>query len=243
MARLKEIEYNQYMNNVLIPSDILEEYENNVNIIEPVRQGLLTVVLDDADCFLTRTKNIYVCYLRNDDGADKVLHCLKSAKDILCVNGYDSRLMKQSRRWIEDLRDYNYVYRRKELIEYHLREGASIRSLTSKDLDYVFNHYKTIQDRVYLKERIDQGMYGVVVERKLKGFVGTHPEGSVGILFVEELSQRMHFGTALEAEMINQLLKEDLVPFTQVEIHNVPSKNLQESLGMVKGERPVHWYF
>jgi len=96
---------------------------------------------------------------------------------------------------------------------------------------------------VYLKDRIHHGMYGVVVERKLRGFVGTHTEGSVGILFVEELSQRMHFGSALEAEMINHLLEKEIVPFTQVEVHNVASKRLQESLGLVKGEKPVHWYF
>jgi FR47-like protein. len=231
------------MNNTEIPADILQDYESNVNIIEPVSQGLLKIVLNDPDCYLVKIKNIYVCYLRNDDGADKVLRALTSAKDILCVNGYDSPLMKQSRRWISDYHDYNFVYESREKIAYELQEGASIRSLNIKDLDYVFNHYKIVQDRVYLKDRIHHGMYGVVVERKLRGFVGTHTEGSVGILFVEELSQRMHFGSALEAEMINHLLEKEIVPFTQVEVHNVASKRLQESLGLVKGEKPVHWYF
>jgi len=83
------------MNNTEIPADILQDYESNVNIIEPASQGLLKVVLNDPDCYLVKIKNIYVCYLRNDDGADKVLRALTSAKDILCVNGYDSPLMKQ----------------------------------------------------------------------------------------------------------------------------------------------------
>jgi len=231
------------MNKVEIPEDILAEYENNVNIIEPLRQGLLKVVFDDPDGFLCKVKNSYVCYLRNDDGADRVLHALTSAKDILCVNGYDSPLMKQSRRWINDFRDYNYVYEAKEPLPFTLKEGASIRALSLKDLDYVFNHYPAVQDRIFLKDRIHHGMYGVVVERKLRGFVGTHTEGCVGLLFVEDLVQRMHFGSALEATMINALLAEKIVPFTQVEIHNVPSKRLQESLGLAKGEKPVHWYY
>lgn len=231
------------MENVQIPDDIAAAYENNVNLIEPLKQGLLKVVLNDEDCFLTHVRNSYVCYLRNDDGADKVLHALNSAKDILCVNGYDSPLMKQSRRWLNDFHDYNYVYEKKEPIAYTLQEGASIRSLSLKDLDYVFHHYPAVQDRVFLKDRIRHGMYGVVVERQLRGFVGTHTEGSVGLLFVEDLVQRMHFGTALEAEMINHLLQEKIVPFTQVEIHNVPSKKLQESLGLCKGEKPIHWYY
>jgi hypothetical protein len=231
------------MKNSEIPADILAEYENNVNIIEPLNQGILKVLLNDEDCFLCKVKNIYVCYLRNDDGADKVLHSLTSAKDILCVNGFDSTLLKQSRRWLSDFRDYNYVYAGKQKLEVTLKDGAVIRPLTLKDLDYVFNHYSTVQDRVFLKDRIHHGMYGVVVERKLRGFVGTHPEGSIGLLFVEELSQRMHFGSALEAVMINDLLEQDIVPFTQVEVHNVASKKLQESLGLIKGEKPVHWYF
>lgn len=231
------------MNKVEIPEDILAEYENNVNIIEPVERDLLTVVLNDPDCFLCKIKNIYVCYLRNDDGADRVLHALTSAKDILCVNGYDSPLIKQSRRWLNDFRDYNYVYEAKKTISFELKEGASIRPLSIKDLDYVFNHYPTVQDRVFLKDRIHHGMYGVVVERKLRGFVGAHTEGSVGLLFVEDLVQRMHFGSALEATMINILLEKNIVPFTQVEIHNVPSKRLQESLGLCKGEKPIHWFY
>ena len=231
------------MDNQLIPADILADYENNVNIIEPLRQGILKVILSDEDCFVCRVKNIYIAYLRNDDGADRVLHTLKSAKDILCVNGYDSLLMKQSRRWLNDFHDFNYLYTDQKKIACTLKEGAVIRPLNQKDLDYVFNHYPIVQDRVYLKERIHGGMYGVVVERKLRGFVGTHTEGSIGLLFVEDLVQRMHFGSALEAEMINHQLEQNIVPFTQVEIHNVPSKKLQESLGLIKGEKPVHWYF
>lgn len=235
--------HNRIMNEHEIPADILAEYENNINLIAPIREGILKVVFSDDDCFLAKVKNIYICYLRNDDGADKVLHALKSAKDILCVNGYDSPLMKQSRRWLSDYHDYNYVYEKKEDVVCQLQENASLRSLNSRDLDYVFNHYPILQDRVYLRERIHAGMYGIVAERKLKGFIGTHTEGSIGILFVEELSQRAHFGSVLEAEMINHLLAKGRIPFTQVDVHNVASKRLQESLGMVKGEKPVHWYF
>lgn len=226
---------------------IIEEMEeneaDNINLLAPLKEEILRLVYLDDNCLLAKTENVYISYLRNDDGADTVLKHLKSSKDILCVNGFDSRLIKQSGRWMEDFHDYNYVYPKKEPLSYELPEGTAIRKLTLQDLDYVFNHYETVQDRIFLKDRIKHGMYGIVAERKLRGFVGWHPEGSIGILFVEDLCKRQHFGSALEAAMINDMLAQDWIPFVQVDVHNVASRRLQESLGLIIGKRPVHWYF
>lgn len=223
--------------------ELEKDYINNINLIEPIKEGILKVVYQDEHCLISCVENVYICYLVDEQGVPTILEHMKSAQDILCINGYDSKSFKQCGRWLEDYHDYNYAYLKKEMITISLPEGVTIRKLTQDDLDYVFDHYETVQDRVYLRERIDAGMYGVCEQGKLRGFIGMHDEGTVGILFVEDLCKRKHYGSALEATLINDLLDQNRVPFGQVDVHNVPSKRLQDSLGLIQSKTPVHWYF
>lgn len=231
------------MNTLQIPNSVLDDYLNNINLIEPVKRGILSPVMSEGSCYLVSVQDIYLACIENDEDADKVMARLKHPYDILCINGYDSPRIAQAKHWLESPHDYNYAYLKKEKILYELPKGAAIRPLTMEDLDYVYDHYEVVQDYDYLTGRIKAGMLGITMNGTLCGFIGMHTEGTMGLLFIEEGYRKRHLGYCIEAALINQLIEEEVIPFAQVEINNLTSQALQVSLELERSERPVHWYF
>lgn len=133
------------------------------------------------------------------------------------------------------------VYRKQESVTYSLPEGAQIRRLDESHLSFVLQHYHMMDDETYLRERIDAGMYGAFVGGELAGFIGTHDEGSIGLLEVLPEYRRLGLAFALEAHLINCLLEKGRIPFTQVSVDNEPSLALQRKLGMELSDAMVHW--
>ena len=133
------------------------------------------------------------------------------------------------------------VYRKQEPVAYSLPEGAQIRRLDESHLSFVVSHYHMMDDETYLRERIEEGMYGVFVGGELAGFIGTHDEGSIGLLEILPKYRRLGLAFALEAYLINRLLEQGRVPFTQVSVDNEPSLALQRKLGMELSDATVHW--
>ena len=98
-------------------------------------------------------------------------------------------------------------------------------------------------DERYLAEAIDRGMLGAFVDGALAGFIGTHDEGSMGMLHVRPQYRRQGLAEALEQAMIARLLKRGQIPFAHVEVGNAPSLALQRKLGMAVGSDLIHWIF
>jgi len=133
------------------------------------------------------------------------------------------------------------VYRKQEPVAYSLPEGAEIRRLDESHLGFVVRHYHMMDDEMYLRERIDEGMYGVFLGGELAGFIGTHDERSIGLLEILPEYRRLGLAFALEAHLINHLLEQGRIPFTQVSVDNEPSLALQRKLGMELSDAAVHW--
>ena len=133
------------------------------------------------------------------------------------------------------------VYRKAEPVAFSLPDGAQIRRLDQSQLGFVLQHYHMMDDETYLRERIDEGMYGVFVGGELVGFIGTHDERSIGLLEILPEYRRLGLAFALEAHLINCLLEQGRIPFTQVSVDNQPSLALQRKLGMEISDATVHW--
>ncbi|MDY4069700.1 MAG: GNAT family N-acetyltransferase [Lachnospiraceae bacterium] len=118
------------------------------------------------------------------------------------------------------------------------------RELTENDLPVVAEHYHddVVDDIAYLKDRLrKKSMLGAFLEEKLVGFIGMHGEGSIGLLHVLSDWRRKGVGAALEAEMINRLLREGRTPYCYVREENKASAGLQEKLGLYPAKSRVHW--
>lgn len=136
---------------------------------------------------------------------------------------------------------YNAVYESTEPLAYTLPEGAVIRRLDQSHLDFVHAHYHTVDDPDYLRERIEDCMFGIFMHGSLAGFAGTHDERSMGLMEILPEYRRLGLAFALEAHLINHLLSIGRVPFGQISIHNEPSLHLQKKAGLTISPLVNYW--
>ena len=133
------------------------------------------------------------------------------------------------------------IYTSKVPVPYTLPEDAQIRPLDESYTDFVHAHYHMVDDIGYIRERLQEGMFGVFVGGKIAGFAGTHEERPMGLLEILPEYRRLGLAYALEAHLINHLLSLGRMPFCQVALHNEASIRLQKKLGLVLSDSIIYW--
>ena len=79
-------------------------------------------------------------------------------------------------------------------------------------------------------------------ERKhFVGFIGSHADGSLGMLHVFDAYRRRGFAEEIESMQVNLWLEKGLLPFGHVIEGNEPSYRLQKKLGMRFAGEWVTW--
>lgn len=146
---------------------------------------------------------------------------------------------------------YQAVYTRREKLpitglycpDGKKREGqVEVKRLTMEHLPIVIQHYDTVDDPDYIRERIEKGwMFGAFLGDALAGFVGMHPEGGLGMLYVLPEYRGRKIGRALETYIINYSLELGHTPYGQIQEQNQVSLKLQESLGLCFSKKKVYW--
>jgi len=136
---------------------------------------------------------------------------------------------------------YHAVYPSAERIPYTLPEGAEIRKLDARYVDFVHAHYHMVDDVNYIRERIEEDMFGVFFGDEIVGFAGTHEERSMGMLEILPDCRRLGLATALEAHLINYLISLGRVAFCQVAVYNDASIKLQQKMGLEISDRVIYW--
>ena len=122
--------------------------------------------------------------------------------------------------------------------------GVELRVLDERYTDAVFEHYHAMPDRDYISARLAAGaVTGAFLEGVLAGFIGTHEEGSIGMLEVLPAYRRRGLGYALEAEAIRRAMAQGAIPYCQVIEGNAASMKLQKKLGMEFSDEFVYWLF
>ena len=123
--------------------------------------------------------------------------------------------------------------------------GLDIRILERKDVPLAASHYHMIDDPLdYFYECVDrEWIWGLYEGNRLAGFIGLHPEGSMGMLEILPEFRRKGYGYALEAHLIGVHLRRGWVPYCHVVDGNAASLALQAKLGLTKAELPAIWVF
>ena len=75
----------------------------------------------------------------------------------------------------------------------------------------------------------------------LAGFIGTHHEGSMGMLEIFPEYRRLGLGYALESALIRRLMEQGAIPYCQVYEGNEASLRLQRKLGLTFSDEFVYW--
>ncbi len=137
------------------------------------------------------------------------------------------------------------LYTRRETLPVRHRD---IRPLSMEHFDQVCAWYCGESSgpgvgESYVRERIQAGvMFGAFAEEgKLAGFIGMHPEGSLGMLYVKEAYRGRGMAASLEAHAVNRMLERGWTPYAHVARENVASGKLQEKLGFYRAEKSFWW--
>ncbi len=122
---------------------------------------------------------------------------------------------------------------------------CDIRPLESCHAETAASHYGLLGDsKQYIARRIAAGrMWGVFEDGTLAGFIGTHSEGSMGMLEIFPEYRRKGYGLLLESFLIAWHLERGMTPYAHVVDGNVPSLRLQQKLGMEVGSLPAIWVY
>ncbi|MGN1002575.1 MAG: GNAT family N-acetyltransferase [Oscillospiraceae bacterium] len=116
-----------------------------------------------------------------------------------------------------------------------------IRRLEREYFPLVRKNYDLASDE-YLQWLMERGMlYGAFDGDVLTGFVGTHAEGTIGLLEVLPAYRRHGIGAALQSFMTNLELSRGHVPYGQIFVDNDVSQALQRRLGFQFSAGRLFW--
>jgi hypothetical protein len=136
---------------------------------------------------------------------------------------------------------YHAVYTSTDRIPYTLPENAEIRKLNARYVDFVHTHYHVVDDVSYIRERIEEDMFGVFIDDNIVGFAGTHDMRSMGMLEILPEYRRLGLAYCIEAHLINHLLAMGRVPYCQVAVNNEASIRLQQKMGLELSKSVIYW--
>ena len=118
----------------------------------------------------------------------------------------------------------------------------SIIQATQAHCDEIYKFYNHYADYDYLQSRIKQGNILLAYKNEeLAGFIGTHTEGSIGMLFVKDKFRRQKIGTYLEVSMINRMIDKSLPVFAQITPDNLQSVGQHKGLGFTISQQDIFW--
>ncbi len=120
-------------------------------------------------------------------------------------------------------------------------EDNDIRILSSDYLETITSVYAIDSEDSIRQLLADGRIAGLFIGDKLAGFVGFHSEGSMGMLQIFDEYRKHGYGELLEKYDINWALSEGRIPYCHVFFSNKASINLQNKLGLVRGDKPIWW--
>lgn len=105
----------------------------------------------------------------------------------------------------------------------------------------IYNH--EYAEKEYIAQVIERGMLGAFVDGELAGFIGTHDEGTLGLLEVLPEYRRRGVAEALYRANIRRVLSLGGYALGHVVEGNEPSIALQRKVGMAMSEHLIYWVF
>ncbi|MDE6642421.1 MAG: tRNA (guanosine(37)-N1)-methyltransferase TrmD [Acetatifactor sp.] len=232
--------YQKYEEKQAVIRRLAKDKRNHIHIMESLGRGRGEILYRKGEQLLVEDRDAKTCMLLcGDDGdIEKLLSAIPEQTKWCVV--IQERLMEElmARGFGVWGKCSQYLYTAGNSLTVRHKD---IRRLGIGDLDYISEHYSH-GTAEYMESRILNGvMYGAFADDRLIGFIGTHDEGSMGMLYVDEHYRRQSIGEALLSYNINRTLERGRIPYGHVLEGNTVSERLLEKLGLYKAGRPVWW--
>ena len=218
---------------------------HNIDMLETLDRGNAELLYADEEGVLMLSNSCGAYLISSDDETLLDRLCGMMVSPVLITAHQTKFLDLLSERFGFNTRNecFQCAYMSSERLDVLIPDGIELRELSMADTDFVLAHYSHIPFREYIEDRIEAGMLGAFSDNKLAGFIGTHSDGSMGML--EVLSEYRNRGIAysLEAALINSLKEHKKIPYAQIFTTNSVSIRLQEKLGMSFSDKTLAWLF
>lgn len=214
---------------------------HHVGMIDPILRGTAHILYAEADGVLIREKKsqVYMISVDSLETGKKLLPMMHSCHFAELFEPFLIEDIKRELGFTDILACHQAVYQKKE--ELFVDSELSIRRLSPDWYDIVHSHYSMLGESDMRQLLEDGSIWGGFCGEKLAGFIGNHLEGTIGLLEIFPEYRRRGYGLALESFMVNRMLKENRIPYTQVELGNEISEKIQRKLGFEISEKILYW--
>lgn len=212
-------------------------------MINPILRNTAEILYADEDGILIHEKvsDGYMVSAPTLEKGKQLLSNIRHCKLIACHEDFLVDYIKNKYKLPQQLTCYQLIYPQKDPIS--MKDRLRIKELTSTDIPFIMKNYDKLSLEEITKIIELKHLFGGYIHDTLVGFVGSHLEGSMGLLEIFKEYRGNGYGIELEIFMINRFLEKGLTPFAQVETDNIISLNLQKKLGLIPSETPVYWMF
>ncbi|PKM72912.1 MAG: hypothetical protein CVU91_07770 [Firmicutes bacterium HGW-Firmicutes-16] len=217
---------------------------HHIDMLEALKRGLGEVAFasDDGVAVLNMGYT-YMISAESEETLGKICAKLKRPQIVAMHQARFVPLLQTRYGYKHQMECLQCAYLPKEKLDLRISEGIDLRELTLGELDFVIKNYDHLPDERYITERIGAGMIGAFCGDDIAGFIGTHSEGTMGMLQVIPKYRRRGIAYTLEAALINDMLKKGYVPHAHIVTSNAASIKLQEKLGMSFSDRTITWLY
>ncbi|QHI73541.1 GNAT family N-acetyltransferase [Aminipila terrae] len=216
----------------------------NMGMIEPIHRDTADILYAQKDGVLLFEKKsgAYMISVDCPDLAQKLIKSITDAKLFAVHQSFCLPIIQSKFVFKNQFKCSQAVYLNKTLIP---SDGKiKIYKLNHTHIPVILDNYHAMDDPDYITRLIEsEQIYGTFVMGNLAGFIGMHPEGSIGMLEVLPDFRRQGIGYALESYMVNLMMKKGWIPFCQVFENNTNSIALQKKLGFELSNQYLYWLF
>ncbi|MBU3107916.1 GNAT family N-acetyltransferase [Clostridium gasigenes] len=234
------------MNNKEIIEFLSQDFLLNVDMIDCIKRNNHKIIDVNKDGVLIEdvSSKVVMISTNNFEDAKKLIDKIPDSTELI-VGHQDLyyEYLKERFNAINEMYCYQTVYTESEPLPIS-NCPATIKLLTEEYTSDVFSQYHNdfTTGIEYIRERIEsKTMFGAFIDNKLVGFVGTHEEGSIGLLDVLPEYRKIGIATSLQIYATNLALYQNRIPYGQVVIGNEESTKLQEKLGFKISKEKIYW--
>lgn len=234
--------YGRYEKKQRLIKSLARDKRNQIHIMESLRRGLGEILYAAEGTLLVYDSEARVgmALADNREAGIKLLEAVPAEAEYVVTTQETLVQLLEESDFCVFFKCSQYLYPQRETLPVRYREIRRLvgAEMTEEQLTFLYQHYAGDE----IGERLNAGaLYGAFEGERLVGFAGLHAEGSVGLLYVDEMYRRRGIAESLEAYVVNHLLEKGLIPYVQVEEGNEASERLQERLGFYPAGKKVWW--
>ena len=214
-----------------------------VDIFECIRRGRAKIDYADTDGVLLydEESGIYAFACDSVDAGKKILSSFSQAGERWVVaHGENARVAcKESFAVLKEQQCFQVAYRG---MPFALADDLQFRLAGEKETQAIKDVYA-----LEPPENIDalqrKGLLYAVYTKadEFVGFIGSHPEGSMGLLYIYPQFRRRGYAELTEKFLANEYLQKGQIPYGHVIVGNDASLALQEKMGFERANEYVYW--